>query len=284
MKFLILFACLILVSLPDLIHTQCNGPNGTTKNFETIFLGRCENFLNVLYKSNCDIQAANISCNTLLNNFKSAVIGKDPCSVTVDSWKDFLKAGRHKIPANKSLFWSGTNALAHEISTSQSYFTLEDTLTGYVANELRWCSSKGKTAFDSVCPVDCVVKDNSFWVAASIDFAQKASGIVTVLVNNTVARGGAAANFSIFMKYEIHNLDPTKVKEVRIVLASTPGSQIYETCSKPVTLTNAQNILAAKKIPYKCFDYIIFDNFDLRSLLCYYNSESATCKASQKVF
>ena len=171
-----------------------------------------------------------------------------------------------------------------KVSTSQGYFTLEDTLTGYVANELRWCSSKSKTAFDSVCPVDCVVKDNTFWVAASIDFAQKASGIVTVLVNNTVGRGGAAANFSIFMKYEIHNLDPAKVKEVRIVLASTPGSAIYETCTKPVTLKNAQNILTAKKIPYKCFDYIIFDKFDVRSILCYYEPDSANCKASQKAF
>lgn len=113
MKFMILFAFLILVSLPNFILT-CMGPNGTTKNFETIFLGRCENFLNVLHKSNCDIQAANISCNTLLNNFKSAIIGKDSCSVTVNSWNDFLKAGKHKIPENKSLFWSGTNALAHE--------------------------------------------------------------------------------------------------------------------------------------------------------------------------
>lgn len=157
---------------------------------------------------------------------------------------------------------------------------MEDTLTGYVADEQKWCSSAGSTIIDEKsCPVDCVVKNNSFWVAASIDFAKKASGRVTALVNATKAREGAASARSIFMTYEVPNMNPTQVTEVRVVLIAPPGVEKYETCAKPVTLTNLKKLLDTKKIKYSCLDDTM-DGYDTRLMLCYLNPNTAKCKAA----
>ena len=98
------------------LTAQCNGitTNGTTPSFDQIFLGRCFYFLNIQQNSNCDINPANYDCSAILAAFKSAIVGKDPCSVTISDFNKFLSLASHPIPQNGSLFWSGTAVTAHD--------------------------------------------------------------------------------------------------------------------------------------------------------------------------
>lgn len=95
-------------------NDSCPIRKGTTLDLDSIIVGRCNNFLNVVRKANCRIQTKNISCRSVWNEFKKAIVNKDPCQVTIESFQDFLSIGRHPIDNNKSLFWSGTKNLAHE--------------------------------------------------------------------------------------------------------------------------------------------------------------------------
>lgn len=112
MRSFILIVSLLFFLYPEPISMQCGGSTGSTGGFESILLGRCLNFVNVLYKANCDIQAAKIDCNKVVSEFKKAFVGKAPCSVTADLWTSFLTAGKHPIGRDKSLFWSGTKDIA----------------------------------------------------------------------------------------------------------------------------------------------------------------------------
>ena len=81
--------------------------NGTTSNIEQIFMGRCYYFIKIQQSTNCDINPANYNCSQIFISFKTALVGKDPCSVTIGDFDDFLKLVYHPIAANTSVFWSG---------------------------------------------------------------------------------------------------------------------------------------------------------------------------------
>lgn len=117
---------------------QCNKPayNGTTRNIQQIFLGRCYYFLNILQKDNCIINASNYDCNDIWNEFYNTIKGKDPCSLTIDNFSKLLNMVNQTIPANTSLFWSGTYTPAHEITKTREYWSLEDTFSGMIFNLL----------------------------------------------------------------------------------------------------------------------------------------------------
>lgn len=95
-------------------NDSCPIRMGTTLDLDSIIVGRCNNFLNVVRKTNCRIQTKNISCRSVWDEFKKAIVNKDPCQVSIESFQDFLRIGRHPIDSDKSLFWSGTKNLAHE--------------------------------------------------------------------------------------------------------------------------------------------------------------------------
>jgi len=88
--------------------------NGTTKNLEQIFLGRCYYFLNIQQISNCDINPTKYDCAKIFNSFRTALVGKTPCSVNVTDFSEFLSLVDHPIAANTSVFWSGTYTPTHD--------------------------------------------------------------------------------------------------------------------------------------------------------------------------
>ena len=88
--------------------------NGTTKNIESIFKGRCNYFINVQQAFNCDIDPSNYDCEIIWQSFKSIVTTKTPCDLKIQDLDNFLNLVNHNIAPNTSIFWSGTYTPAHE--------------------------------------------------------------------------------------------------------------------------------------------------------------------------
>ena len=98
-----------------LTSRQCQPQgNGTTSNIEQIFMGRCYYFINIQQISNCDIIPSDYDCTQIFKSFKTALVGKAPCNVTISDFDDFLKLASHPIAANTSVFWSGTYTPTHD--------------------------------------------------------------------------------------------------------------------------------------------------------------------------
>lgn len=157
----------------------------------------------------------------------------------------------------------------------QGYWSLEDTFSGYLLNELTFCSTnKSEKLFShDTCPTDCVTRNSPFWNAASIDFAKKALGNVYVMLNGT-RKYGALLNTSTFFKHELPYLNSDKIGRLTVYLLHTPGQEKHETCEKPKTLNILSNILLEKNITYACEDGLERMMF----LLCFYNSQSSECQ------
>ena len=114
-EFFSLLLFLLFSILIEHSFQQCNTQgNGTTANIGEIFMGRCYYFLNILQSSNCNINPANYNCTTIFASFKTALVGKAPCSVSTSDFDNFLSLVNHPIPADTSLFWSGTSTTSHE--------------------------------------------------------------------------------------------------------------------------------------------------------------------------
>lgn len=95
---------------------SCPISRGTTPGLEEIVIGRCNNFLSIIQKTNCEIRVKNISCLAIWNEFRQAVVNKDPCNITAECFRNFISVGRHPIKRDASIFWSGTKELTQQSS------------------------------------------------------------------------------------------------------------------------------------------------------------------------
>jgi len=157
----------------------------------------------------------------------------------------------------------------------RSYWSLEDSFTGYLLNEFNFCSSQSINtfAFDS-CPRSCVTSNNPFWNAASSNFAKRATGDAIVVMNGTRSFG-ALSNTSTFFNYELSKLSFPPVRQLKVYLVHVPGQTKYETCKEPKTLITLKSILESKQINYVCEDNpenIIFS-------MCFMDASSKECQA-----
>ena len=109
----LLISC--LCSLAVFTHScRLKASNGTTKNIEAIFKGRCYYFLNLRHSINCDINLDVYNCSKIWKAFESAVVGKVPCNIKMEDYQYFLSLVNHSIPTNSTLFWSGTYKSAQD--------------------------------------------------------------------------------------------------------------------------------------------------------------------------
>ena len=158
---------------------------------------------------------------------------------------------------------------------TRQYWSLEDTFSGYLLNELKFCSNSALNGFNyDSCPIDCVTRNSMFWNAASADFAKKASGYINVILNGTRTIG-ALSNTSTFLNYELPNFSSSNVKQVKVLLLHSPDQQKYETCSAPKSLVTLSNLLKQKNIDYACED----NPTDILLLMCFYDPFSKECQA-----
>lgn len=93
----------------------CNNQyNGTTQNFQDIFLGRCFNYINLIHQDNCEIKSANLNCSLIWEEFSKVIIKKSPCQVTIQDFDKFVNLTSHPYPNDRSVFWSGTYKPVHK--------------------------------------------------------------------------------------------------------------------------------------------------------------------------
>ncbi|XP_078620451.1 ADP-ribosyl cyclase/cyclic ADP-ribose hydrolase-like [Branchiostoma floridae x Branchiostoma japonicum] len=205
---------------------------GTTPHLQEIFLGRCWGFQQLWEVS------PEVDCTDLWEKFFGAFSYREPCDQTASSYDPFFQAATLETPVNRTLFWSGTNALAHLYSDEgRRYSTLEDTLPGHVLNGLRWCGSARAPGYNcTVCP-QC--QNRPFWPEASKFFAQRARGDVFLVLNGT--RRDASGNpedafkaTSIFARSELPSLNKAAVSTIHVWVLHDLGVDppYSESCGK----------------------------------------------------
>ncbi|XP_038050433.1 ADP-ribosyl cyclase/cyclic ADP-ribose hydrolase-like [Patiria miniata] len=232
---------------------------GTTPFIKEIFLGRClELQVETAIPNACPQRPVN--CMRLWKLFHDAIAYKDPCAIPLDAYRDFIAAVPHQLPADKSMFWSGTSYIVHEYTeAANDLLTLEDTLMGYMVDGLQWCSSTNpwSTGLNYwECPEfwqeGCEVASTAFYTATSSAIGRQATGVVTVMLDAT-RTDGAYRNDSFFANYEFPNMDPEKVTRGDIILVNRLGKPVVETCGTG-SVAVLERLFKEKGIEWTCTD------------------------------
>ncbi|KAK2859659.1 hypothetical protein Q5P01_004279 [Channa striata] len=160
--------------------------------FQQTFLRRCEAF-------------KGYDCQNVWEAFTRAYVGRDPCRVPAEAYDPLIAAVPFVPACNRMMFWSKTSHVVHDFTEKKNCFiTLEDTLLGFVLNNLTWCGKEGsRETFTTMCPSwrDCENNSvGSFWNRASAAFADVACGDVTAMLNGSLSTPFSSA--SIFGKIE----------------------------------------------------------------------------------
>ncbi|XP_048220455.1 ADP-ribosyl cyclase/cyclic ADP-ribose hydrolase 1 [Perognathus longimembris pacificus] len=222
----------------------------TTPHFSEIFLGRCYTYTQVLRPG-----LGNPDCVSIMNAFKSAFISKNPCNITEEDYRPLIELDKQAIPCNKSLFWSKSNDLAHQYTQIQrEMFTLEDTLLGYMANDLSWCGDPNTSEMNEhSCPnwrLNCPNNPVSvFWKVLSRKFAENACGVAQVMLNGSLLTPFDKS--STFGSVEVLHLNPQKVHTLQAWVMNDLGILPSASCSK-TSINELKMIVNQKHISFEC--------------------------------
>jgi len=247
------------------------GQTATTPYIENVFKGKC------LYK-------ASVTKSAIVSTFNSV---KDYCDELWArfndtarlpafqqnniTWAYFFELADFTTQLNSAMLWSGSKTFSEKIS--DDYTTLEDTLTGYILDELWWCpaSAQNATDFDTTTP--CAFSGNvpvgyyglaPVWREASRRFAAGITGDVTVLLQSRINSADPNAvpltfrNESIFATIELYALVPENITSV--VALYMPGDRSYlpiESCTNGTLLQLKSAVLnrfSGYPTKYFCFD------------------------------
>uniref|UniRef100_A0A3Q1JLX1 ADP-ribosyl cyclase/cyclic ADP-ribose hydrolase n=1 Tax=Anabas testudineus TaxID=64144 RepID=A0A3Q1JLX1_ANATE len=206
---IIIICFILLLFCPSQLKAQL----GTTPNIKHIVVGRCYNYVTLVNPG------LRHDCEEIWRQFEGAVVCQSSCNVTVEDYHPMFYAMPQTWPCDKFLFWSKTRTLMHSYAAVMRHFwTLEDTLVGYMFNDLIWCGQED-TGFDfDSCPEWLACRNHpvySLWRQASQNFAEMACGNITVLLNGSIVN--AFNRLSMFGSVELDSLNPLKVNYARIV-------------------------------------------------------------------
>uniref|UniRef100_A0A8C7YYY6 ADP-ribosyl cyclase/cyclic ADP-ribose hydrolase n=1 Tax=Oryzias sinensis TaxID=183150 RepID=A0A8C7YYY6_9TELE len=170
----------------QLSHGQVQTQPGTTPNIRHIVVGRCFTYTTLINSS------LSHDCEEIWRHFEEAVLHQPTCSVKVQHYDKMFDTMREFWPCDRFLFWSKTRTLMHSYAAVFRHFwTLENTLVGFMFNELVWCGQEEESGFDfNSCPEWSACGDHpvfSLWRYASQKFAEMACGNITVLLNGSIA-------------------------------------------------------------------------------------------------
>ncbi|XP_072435519.1 ADP-ribosyl cyclase/cyclic ADP-ribose hydrolase 1-like [Chiloscyllium punctatum] len=249
---------------------------GSTENLKEIMIGRCFNYLGTV-----NVDAGEKDCPNLWKAFLSAFSEKDPCKITTEDYQPFLDLAGHDIPINQSIFWSQTKGLILQYTgVTHKVMPLESTLVGYMVDGLNWCGklSSPEPNFEA-CPGWKECENNSissFWKAASEDYARRAHGEVTVMLNGS-ARGDTFRNNSIFAEIELGELDNARVTFVHLWIMDNIDGPDKESCDVG-SVAVLERILKEKNISYSCKD-----NYKAAKMLqCMDKLDHPSCRLGEK--
>ncbi|XP_060768031.1 ADP-ribosyl cyclase/cyclic ADP-ribose hydrolase 1 isoform X5 [Neoarius graeffei] len=155
-------------------------------SFKNVVMKRCETYL----KENEHMSREN-DCKIIWGAFEQAYIMRDPCDVPPEAYEPLINSIKQDVACNTMLFWSKTKIMAHAFTDKRDCLvTVEDTLLGYLFDDLTWCSkNESKETFTTDCPGWSDCQNNpvrSFWIQASTNFAATACGNVSVMLNGSV--------------------------------------------------------------------------------------------------
>jgi len=204
---------------------------GTSPYLKDMFIGRCWQYETL--QANNHVLTEKVNCRDLWTAFYKSFAFKDPCDMDKDSYENFFNMFKNKNKITNALFWSGAGELVHDFTfINDDYIVLEDTLTGNLLNGLTWCGSN--TTADGLNYKDCESSGDvcnamyPAWFQASANFALRASGEATVLLNASRSRNRSAYySKSFFRSVEMPRL---KVDQLNVLVATNADKPVRERC------------------------------------------------------
>ncbi|KAM6971570.1 ADP-ribosyl cyclase/cyclic ADP-ribose hydrolase 1-like [Tautogolabrus adspersus] len=177
-------------------------------------------FRDTFMKKCLEFPEEKLICENIWTTFEQAYVGKDKCNVSDQNYDQLLAETPFKQPCGKTMFWSKTYELVHKFTEKRDcFFTLEDTLLGYVLDGLSWCGETGSNEIFTENCEDCQPNPvSSFWKLASTRFAQHACEGASVMLDGE--RKEPYDSNSFFGGVEVPNLQPPRVKDLTVVLVT----------------------------------------------------------------
>ncbi|XP_054621658.1 ADP-ribosyl cyclase/cyclic ADP-ribose hydrolase 1 [Dunckerocampus dactyliophorus] len=260
-------ACLLVLSM-----CPCTLPAhfGTTPNIKHIVVGRCFSYITLVNPS------VRYDCEEIWQQFEEAVVQQPSCGVAVEDYRHMFQAMPQTWACDRFLFWSKTRTLIHDYAAVVRHFwTLEDTLVGYMFNDLIWCGQQEDSDFNfGSCPQWSACIDHpvySLWRQASKDFAETACGNITVLLNGSIE--DAFNRNSMFGSVELDGLNPHRVNYVNIKVVANLDGPFIESCDRG-SIVDLIHILRSRGFRWTCSD----NDRVLMILQCIQNPEHSSCR------
>uniref|UniRef100_A0A3Q3LQ79 ADP-ribosyl cyclase/cyclic ADP-ribose hydrolase n=2 Tax=Mastacembelus armatus TaxID=205130 RepID=A0A3Q3LQ79_9TELE len=230
--------------------SQLSAQLGTTPNIKHIVVGRCYSYITLVNPS------LRYDCEEIWRQFEEAVVHQNSCNVTVEDYHQMFYAMPQTWPCDRFLFWSKTRTLMHSYAAVVRHlWTLEDTLVGYMFNDLIWCGQEEDSGFDfSSCPEWSACRNHpvySLWRQASQNFAEMACGNITVLLNGSIVN--AFNRKSMFGSVELDSLNPHRLDYVNIKVVTNLEGPKIESCSRG-SIVDLIQILQSRGFRWTCTD------------------------------
>ncbi|XP_062068870.1 ADP-ribosyl cyclase/cyclic ADP-ribose hydrolase 2 [Lepus europaeus] len=244
---------------------------GTSRNLESIFLGRCAEYSSLL-QSPAEREK---NCTAIWEAFK-VVLDKDPCSVLPSDYDLFINLSRHALPRDKSLFWENNHLLVTSFAENgHRLMPLCDVLYGRVGDFLSWCRQKNGSGLDyESCPSSEDCENNpvdSYWKRASIQYSMDSSGVIYVMLNGSEPKGAYPVK-GFFADFEIPYLQKDKITRIEIwVMHEIRGPKV-ESCGEG-TVKILEERLEAMGFQYSCVN----DYLPVKLLMCVDHSTHPDC-------
>ncbi|XP_071340879.1 ADP-ribosyl cyclase/cyclic ADP-ribose hydrolase 1-like isoform X2 [Trachinotus anak] len=265
-----------------LCPSQLRAQLGTTPNIKHIVVGRCHSYITLIDPS------LRYDCEEIWRHFEEAVVHQSSCNVTVEDYHqmfylmpqtwpcDGVSKTEILAPKLEFLFWSKTRTLMHSYAAVVRHFwTLEDTLVGFMFNDLIWCGQDEDPGFDfNSCPKWSACRTHpvySLWRQASQNFAEMACGNITVLLNGSIVN--AFNRKSMFGSVELDNLNPQRVDYVNIKVVTNLEGPYIESCSQG-SIVDLIQILQSRGFRWTCTD----NDETLMILQCIQDPKQPSCQ------
>nr|XP_057916367.1 ADP-ribosyl cyclase/cyclic ADP-ribose hydrolase 1 isoform X2 [Doryrhamphus excisus] len=260
-------ACLLVVSMSP---GPLSAHFGTTPNIKHIVVGRCFSYITLVNPG------VRYDCEEIWRQFEEAVVQQASCGVAVEDYRHMFQAIPQTWACDRFLFWSKTRTLIHDYAAvMRRFWTLEDTLVGYMFNDLIWCGQQEEWDFDfGSCPQWSACIDHpvySLWRQASKNFAEMACGNITVLLNGSIEN--AFNRNSMFGSVELDGLNPHRVNYVNIKVVANLDGPFIESCDRG-SIVDLIHILRFRGFRWTCSD----NDQILMILQCVQNPEHSSCR------
>uniref|UniRef100_A0A3P9MZY0 ADP-ribosyl cyclase/cyclic ADP-ribose hydrolase n=1 Tax=Poecilia reticulata TaxID=8081 RepID=A0A3P9MZY0_POERE len=264
----------IWIIVPQLCLCPVQATFGTTPNIKHIVIGRCFTYTTLIQPG------LRYDCEEIWRQFEKAVVQQASCNVTEEHYFEMFSMMPQVWPCDRVsvetgvlinqllnrlvnrgfllsvqfLFWSKTRMLVHSYAAVFRHFwTLEDTLVGFLFNDLIWCGQEEDSDFDfNSCPAWSTCRTHpvySLWKRASQNFAEMACGNITVLLNGSIT--DAFNRKSMFGSVELDSLNPQRVNYVNIKVVTNPEGPHIGSCGRG-SIVELIHILRSRGFRWTC--------------------------------